>query len=616
MNTTHRILYLEQFPDEVERVRAVLAQEYIPCEVAWVDGLEAFESALKDGWRYDLLFAASQSRDRQTTQALEIAQRLAPNLPLICLAGDPDQGKAAGWLRAGARDQVPKSDLTRLGPAVRRALAEARHEAGEREALAGNDRLVSLLRAILEATSDGILVLDLAGRVSAYNQKYLSLCGIPEYVMAPMAMEKVVQFIADHFPAPEFFLNEVGLLGADPERESTNLVKTEDDRTLEQVGHPHRVAGQTLGRVYSLRDVTERETTASRIKRLTGNDQLLLEAAAAGEVVLWSLAKDTLLLSAFAGPLLGIQLSDGALDRDDLEALFHPEDLELFHRALEQPEDAHFEARLRRGGKDWVWTGWALRKTQGGRCHGVFFEVGGQRALQEQLAERRRLEWIGSLAASLAQDLRNPVQILRSHLDALAAAAPGADRREHLEACANAAGSLEAIMAQLAKAALAEPVAGLQLDLNVLVEKLGPWAESALGAGIRLRRELQAGLPVLPHRPGRLEPVLMNLVLNARDALGGSGEIIIRTGTAPLDGASPSAERPLFIEVEDNGPGIPPRALEHIFEPFFTTRAGAKGLGLTVVRSIAEGCGGSVQVDTEAMRGTRIRVLLPAGLAP
>ena len=104
----------------------------------------------------------------------------------------------------------------------------------------------------------------------------------------------------------------------------------------------------------------------------------------------------------------------------------------------------------------------------------------------------------------------------------------------------------------------------------------------------------------------------MNLVLNARDALGGSGTVTIRTGTAP------PPDRSLFLEVEDDGPGIAPLALDRIFQPGFTTRPGAQGLGLAVVRRIVETCGGSVQVDTGPMRGTRIRVLLPApdGSAP
>jgi signal transduction histidine kinase len=108
----------------------------------------------------------------------------------------------------------------------------------------------------------------------------------------------------------------------------------------------------------------------------------------------------------------------------------------------------------------------------------------------------------------------------------------------------------------------------------------------------------------------------MNLLLNARDALGGTGTITVRTGAGRPDLARPSAEPGQFLEVEDNGPGIPPRALERIFEPGFTTRARAQGLGLTVVRSIVEDCGGSIQVDTEAMRGTRIRVLLPSAAPP
>ena len=599
MTSRLRILYFERLPEAVERVRTALALEHLPCEVIWVDSPGAFASALAEAWSYDLLFACHAG------EALEAARRLAPILPLIVLAES-----GGGPLPEGIKDQVAPGDLSRLGAVVRRALAEARHGAGEREALAANARLAALLRATLEATADGILVLDLAGRVTAYNRTFLSLCGIPEYVMAPMTTERVLQFIADHFQDPEAFLDEVRRQGDGPGQESSGRMKTEAGRILEQAGRPHRVGGRTVGRILSLRDVTERERSASRLRQMAAGDQLLVDAAAAGEVVLWSMTKDLLLISDFAAALLGIPTQDGAMAFAELEALFHPEDLERFRRALEHPEDAPFEARLK-GIDGWVWTRWNLRKAEGGGYHGVFYEVGRQRALQEQLAERRRAEWLGALAAKLAHDLRSPVQTLGRHLDALATI--GADAvPAHLEACARAAGSLEAILAQLSAAPFTEAAAGFQLDLNELVERLGPWAETALGPGPELRREPGTGLPALPWPPARLEPVLMNLVLNARDALGGSGTVTIRTGTAP------PPDRSLFLEVEDDGPGIAPLALDRIFQPGFTTRPGAQGLGLAVVRRIVETCGGSVQVDTGPMRGTRIRVLLPApdGSAP
>ena len=612
MNPMHRILYLEPAPDAVEQVRAVLALEYLSCEVSWVRDQEGFEAALADPWAYDLLFAACQDGGLRVLEILETARRRAPGVPLVYLAGDLEADRGTGYLEAGARDQVPKRDLARLGPVARRVLEEARHLAGEREALDANARLSALLRAVLDATADGVLVVDLAGRISAYNRKFLALCGIPEYVMASMDLGKVLQFLSDHFVSTDLLLNEARAMAANPEREQSGTLKGEDGRTLEQTSRTFRAGAQAVGRVLGLRDVTEREQAAARRRQLAEGDRALLEAAAAGEVVLWTLTPDRLVLSDHAGPLLGLSTEDGAMDLAALNALFHPEDLDRFHWALEHPQQAAFEARLRRDDQTWVWTSWVLRKASAGTFHGLFRPVGEVRARQEQLAERRRGEWTAGLTASLAQDLRHPIQQLRSGLDALLADAPAP--AGPLQACARAAASLEAILAQLTRAPQDE--AGLALRLNDLVAGLGPWLERELPPEIRLLTELQPGLPALPVHPGRFAPVLMNLLQNARDALGGAGTITVRTGALPPDPAAPSVDPPQFLEVEDNGPGIPPRALDHLFEPGFTTRPQAGGLGLTVVRAIVEGCGGRVQVDTEAMRGTRIRILLPAAAPP
>jgi signal transduction histidine kinase len=244
------------------------------------------------------------------------------------------------------------------------------------------------------------------------------------------------------------------------------------------------------------------------------------------------------------------------------------------------------------------------------RWHGVFADVTGQRVLRDELAERQRLEWSSALAASLARNLRGPVELLRPSLEALAAAGPLTEsQRARLLACAQAAGSLEASLAQIQLAPFAEPVPGLHLDLNRLVRKLEPWAEATLGPDVRLRTELAPDLPTLPQNPARLEPVLMNLVLNARDALGGTGVVRIRTGAAGISGGAPAPA--LFLEVEDNGPGVPPRIRERIFEPFFTTRPGAKGLGLTAAQAAVASYGGQLLVESEPMQGTRVRVILP-----
>jgi DNA-binding NtrC family response regulator len=220
MSATLRFLYLEDQSADVELVEAALAREYIACELSWVNGRAAFESALAGGWAFDLILADYQLPDIDGDLALVLARKYSPNVPFIFISGSLGEEKAVECLRAGATDYVLKSHLARLGPVVRRALEEAREANARREAEAATQRVVALLRATLESTSEGILVTDLAGRVSTYNRKFMTLCGIPDYVMAPMEMDRVLGFLLDQFQDPEAFLAEARQLIPHPDGES------------------------------------------------------------------------------------------------------------------------------------------------------------------------------------------------------------------------------------------------------------------------------------------------------------------------------------------------------------------------------------------------------------
>jgi len=590
MKSFYRILLLEASGEDVERVSEVLKREYIPAEVAWVNGLPAFTTALQGGWAYDLFLAEDPVPGPQGDQALALARKLHPEVPFIFLSATQDEERAVACLRQGATDCVPKTNLARLAPVVRRALEEAREAAGRREAEAANSRLVSLLRATLESTSEGILVVDLAGKISTYNRKFMSLCGIPDYVMAPMEMDRVLQFLLDQFQDPEAFLSEARLLTTHPDRESFGVLNLKGERMLEEAGRPYRVGNQTVGRVFSFRDITDREQSDDDLKRTLEQGQTLLEAFRAGRAVAWGLTEDSLVLDGAAADLLGFEPGAGPRDLPALEALVHPDDLDLLSQALERPQGAAFEARLRKADGAWVWTRWHLDRDPGGGYHGLFLEVEGNR--QEDPAQR--LAWTTTLAANMTRALAGPLQALKA-----SAQTPEA---------AQAVAAMEALLQEMADATQVVPAPAAQFSLNDLVEKLRPWAEATLGQGIRLKLETSPNLPALRVNPARMEPVLMNLILNARDALNGAGEVTVRTGSHD-EAAGPKG--PVFLEVQDSGPGLSPRVKNRMFEPFFTTKEKAHGLGLSVVRVIVEGYGGSIRVDSRPGQGACIRVLLP-----
>jgi signal transduction histidine kinase len=144
------------------------------------------------------------------------------------------------------------------------------------------------------------------------------------------------------------------------------------------------------------------------------------------------------------------------------------------------------------------------------------------------------------------------------------------------------------------------------VDINALVAGMTDLLEYSLGSAIALQRTLEPALPPVRIDPGQLEDALMNLAINARDAMQGQGRIDFTT-TRLEDGT-------IEIAVSDTGCGMSPELAERVFEPFFTTKPAGKGsgLGLSMVYGFVRQSGGSIAIDSAPGQGTRIRIRLPA----
>ena len=227
-------------------------------------------------------------------------------------------------------------------------------------------------------------------------------------------------------------------------------------------------------------------------------------------------------------------------------------------------------------------------------------------ALQQQLNQAQKMEAVGRLAGGIAHDFNNLLQALLTHAQLLRAHAQDPEHiREEAAKVEQDVTRGTGLIRQLLLFSRQETSRLERIDLNDV-------ALNAVGMLRRLVRENIVFDLELADRPttveadrGQLEQVLMNLVVNASDAMQQGGRLVIRTGCEP-HGSS-------WLEVEDNGQGIPEAVLEHIFEPFFTTKEPGKGtgLGLSVVHGIVARHHGRVELDTRPGRGSKFRVLLP-----
>jgi len=215
-------------------------------------------------------------------------------------------------------------------------------------------------------------------------------------------------------------------------------------------------------------------------------------------------------------------------------------------------------------------------------------------ALTEQLHRAVRMESLGRMAGGIAHDFNNTLAVISGSAQLLARELPSTVSAQCFEDLATidaAAHSAATLIKQLLTFARREPARSDLLDLNAVISGLDRLLRGALGSGHALVVAPAAGPCLLMADRGQLEQVLTNLVINARDALGGPGQITIATAT---DGAL------VELTVTDTGCGIPPEIMPRIFEPFFTTKASqGTGLGLATVFGVVEGLGGTITVTSQ-----------------
>jgi PAS domain S-box-containing protein len=234
------------------------------------------------------------------------------------------------------------------------------------------------------------------------------------------------------------------------------------------------------------------------------------------------------------------------------------------------------------------------------------------RAMLEQAARQaERLAALGTLAAGLAHELNNPIGIMSSRielilLDAQRTGLPPAVA-EDLQVIHRHAGRVARIAQGLLSFARNTPGQRTTVDLNLLVQDAVMLAGKSLTSeGIEIETALDAELPLVPGDPTGLQQVILNLVVNARDAIEGTGRIAIETARVP---GPPGGIR---LSVADTGRGIAPDDLARIFDPFFTTKPRGTGLGLSITHGIVRDHGATIDVESAPGRGTRFVVTFPA----
>jgi PAS domain S-box-containing protein len=525
------------------------------------------------------------------------------------------------------RDFQPSSDQRRMLEAIADAVAveevrKSAHEALQRSA--GDLRhTMALLEATLEATADGVLAVDARGRPLRHNRRFLELWAIPPHVAAAGDGVAMLEHAATLLPGVEAERASWIRLAGDPEASEFTTFELRDRRIVERSSIPLAVGGGHVGRVFSFRDVTERASgEASRALLATAVEQ-------AGEGVLITDRNGAI---EYVNPtferMSGHRL-DGVRGKTPRVLRSDRHDADTY-RAL--------WATISSGA---AWSGRLVNKRADGTLFevdeviapvrmadgtigsyvGILRDVTREHQLEEEVRQAQKMEAVGRLAGGIAHDFNNLLTAMIGYAEMIDAELDGAgpiaeDVREIRRAADRAANLTRQLLAFSRRQVLQPRV----LDLNDVLANMEKMLKRLIPESVAMRTALQGALWPIKADRGQLEQVVLNLSLNARDAMPDEGRLELTTENVTLERATLVGHdamppgRYVRLSVSDDGLGMDAATLTRIFEPFFTTKGVGKGtgLGLATVYGIVRQSGGAIEVESRPLAGTTFRLLFPA----
>ena len=573
---------------------------------------EALERLHKED--FDVVLLDLTLPDERGLDTLTRAQAEAPGVPIVVLTGMDDEALAIKAVREGAQDYLVKGQTD--GNLLVRSMRYARERKHSVEAL---QRREEHFRALIENALDLISIIGEDGVIRFASPSHERVLG---YSSAEMIGRSLHDFV--HPGDVEALVDGVNKNSSPSPIQSRVRHKNGEWRVLESFGRNLAHVPAVQGIVINSRDVTERNGVEEALREANNTLRAVIRTS---PLAIYALDLDGRVRSwnAAAQRMFGWQ--EWELLGESLPHMLEG-DAGRFAAHLDQvrsgSKDIAFETRCRtRDGRMLdvnIWS--ALLRDGSGSVRGMVHMVADateRKRLEEQLHHSLKMEAMGRLAGGVAHDFNNLLMIIEGYVQIVLAETRveepvRADLEEVLKAAQRAADLTKQLLA-FSRRQIVQPKL---LDLNALIRDLERMLKRIIGEDIELVTKLEAGLNSVTADPGQIEQVVVNMTVNARDAMPAGGKLTIETSNVRLSENNKSSLTTVpgdyvMLAVADNGVGIDLETLSHLFEPFFTTKERGKGtgLGLSTSYGIVKQNGGDVQVQSEVGKGAVFKIYLP-----
>ncbi len=483
--------------------------------------------------------------------------------------------------------------------------------------------------AILDSALDPIITFDMQGLILEFNPAAERIFGFRRADVLSKPLEDLIvppRYRDEYQKGLNRYL-ETGESNLFGERVETSALRADGTEfPVELAVTATNISGKPTFTAY-LRDITERKQAESNLRL---SEERFRQMAESIQEVFWLIEPDEqriVYVSPSYERLWGRTRESLNEDPKSFLDAIHPDDRERVRSAFAKQALGEYQEEYRivrpDGSVRWIWErAFPVRDSRFrvSRIAGVAADITERKQLEQQVRQSVKMKAIGQLTGGMAHDFNNLLAVILANLELLEETELTDDqKRDFIEPCVRSARRGAELTRRLLAFARRQPLAPQITEVNALLTGMTDLIRRTLGENIAIRTEWDANLGKISIDPGELESAVLNLAINARDAMPDGGNLIIETLNAELD--RDYAERNhevqpgsyVMLAISDTGIGMPPEILDRIFEPFFTTKdvGHGSGLGLSMVYGFVKQSGGHIKVYSEPGIGSTIKIYLP-----